>query len=144
MPTDSLSAAVVVSSGKDEITEKTTGAVSPATEVKSLDSRNLTIVPRGDAGSVPDLDLGQVTGVDDDAVLDARRAFTAEEEKRLIRRIDWRLLPLLSILYMVKTIDAANVSNARIMGRGTPYNIMTELGISSNQYNFVTTAYYVS
>lgn len=35
---------------------------------------------------------------------------TAREEKKLLRRIDWHLLPLLSIMYVVKTIDAANVS----------------------------------
>lgn len=32
------------------------------------------------------------------------------EEKKLLRRIDWRLLPLLAAMYVVKTIDAQNVS----------------------------------
>ncbi|KAF5689304.1 glucose ribitol dehydrogenase [Fusarium circinatum] len=41
------------------------------------------------------------------------------------------------------SIDASNVSNARIMDRGTPRNIMTELNISADDYNFVTMAYYV-
>ncbi|KAF5982452.1 hypothetical protein FBULB1_4300 [Fusarium bulbicola] len=36
------------------------------------------------------------------------------------------------------------VSNARIMDRGTPRNIMTELNISADDYNFVTMAYYIS
>lgn len=30
------------------------------------------------------------------------------------------------------------------MDRGTPQNIMTELGITANEYNWVVTAYYVS
>jgi hypothetical protein len=29
------------------------------------------------------------------------------------------------------------------MDKGTPYNIMTELKMTSNQYNLVTTMYYV-
>ncbi|KAH8885818.1 putative pantothenate transporter [Thozetella sp. PMI_491] len=72
-----------------------------------------------------------------------RMSLTSVEEKSLLRRIDWRLLPLLSLLYMVKTIDAANVSNARVMDQGTPRNIMTELHMTSDQYNFVTLAYYI-
>lgn len=39
---------------------------------------------------------------------------------------------------------AAQLSNARIMAKGTPQNILTELHITSNQYNLVTTMYYVN
>lgn len=39
----------------------------------------------------------------------ARATLSNEEEKKLLRRIDWRLIPLLAVMYMVKTIDAANV-----------------------------------
>jgi hypothetical protein len=35
------------------------------------------------------------------------------------------------------------VSNALIMDRGTSRNILTELHMSKNQYNLVTTMYYV-
>ena len=34
-------------------------------------------------------------------------------------------------------------SNARIMNEGTDQNIMTQLGITSNEYNLVTVLYYV-
>jgi hypothetical protein len=37
-------------------------------------------------------------------------SFTGAEEKKLLRRIDWHLLPLLAAMYVVKTIDAQNVS----------------------------------
>ncbi|KAI1658366.1 putative pantothenate transporter [Daldinia decipiens] len=73
----------------------------------------------------------------------ARTALTAEEEKRLIRRIDWHLMPLCSIIFMFKNLDADNVSNARIMNRGTPDNIMTQLGLTSNEYALVTVLYYI-
>jgi hypothetical protein len=32
-----------------------------------------------------------------------------QEEKKLLRRIDWHLLPLMAIIYMMKTLDASNV-----------------------------------
>lgn len=35
------------------------------------------------------------------------------------------------------------VSNARIMNQGTHQNIMTQLGMTSDEYNLVTVLYYV-
>lgn len=74
----------------------------------------------------------------------ARLLLTPEEEKRLLRRIDWHLMPLCSLLFMFKNLDSDNVSNARIMNQGTDMNIMTQLGMTSDQYNLVTVLYYVS
>ena len=92
----------------------------------------------------------------------ALTALTAEEEKRLLRKVDWRLIPLLCMLYLVKKLDESNVSspqlqacsppfshagqvsNARIMNKGTDRNILTQLGITSNQFGMVTVLYTVS
>jgi len=35
------------------------------------------------------------------------------------------------------------VSNIRIMNRGTPMNILTQLGMTADGYNLVNTVYYV-
>jgi hypothetical protein len=40
---------------------------------------------------------------------------SSADEKRVIRRIDWRLIPLLSVMYMVKSIDFTNVRNAAVL-----------------------------
>lgn len=40
----------------------------------------------------------------------ALTALTVDEERRLIRRVDWRLVPLLCMLYLMKKIDENNVS----------------------------------
>jgi hypothetical protein len=74
----------------------------------------------------------------------ARTLLTVDEEKKLLRKIDLRLMTLCSIMFLLKNIDADNVSNARIMNKGQPSNIMKELNMTSNQYNLVTTMYYVS
>ncbi|KAI5865188.1 putative pantothenate transporter [Durotheca rogersii] len=91
---------------------------------------------------------GNVSNDEDIAGYDAERmrartALTAEEEKKLIRRIDWHLMPLCSIIFMFKNLDADNVANARIMNRGTPENIMTQLGMTSDQYALVAALYYI-
>ena len=86
---------------------------------------------------------GQIEGYDAERMR-ARTLLTAEEEKKLLRKVDWHLMTLCSIMFLLKNIDADNVSNARIMNKGTPRNIMTQLGMTSNEYNLVTTMYYVS
>jgi hypothetical protein len=73
-----------------------------------------------------------------------RALLTAEEEKALMRRVDWRMMTICSILFLLKNIDADNISNARIMNRGTSQNIMTELKMTADQYNLLTVLYYVS
>ncbi|KAJ4376112.1 hypothetical protein N0V83_001393 [Neocucurbitaria cava] len=84
----------------------------------------------------------QIEGYDAERMR-ARTLLTAEEEKKLLRKVDWHLMTLCSIMFLLKNIDADNVSNARIMNTGTPRNIMTQLAMSSDQYNLVTTMYYV-
>ncbi|UKZ61444.1 uncharacterized protein TrAtP1_002709 [Trichoderma atroviride] len=73
----------------------------------------------------------------------ARTLLTAEEEKKLLRRIDWHLMPLCSLIFMFKNLDSDNVSNARIMNQGTHQNIMNQLGMTSDEYNLVTVVYYI-
>ncbi|PGH36883.1 hypothetical protein GX50_00341 [[Emmonsia] crescens] len=51
----------------------------------------------------------------------------AVNEKALIRKIDWRLLPILGALYAIALIDRINISNARVAGM----NKELELNIDS-------------
>ncbi|KAL3487468.1 major facilitator superfamily domain-containing protein [Aspergillus germanicus] len=79
----------------------------------------------------------------DPELMSGRTLLTAEEEKKLLRRIDWRLMSLCSLIFMFKNLDSNNLSNARIMNKGTDDNIMTQLGITSDEYNLVQVLYYV-
>jgi hypothetical protein len=54
------------------------------------------------------LDKGTVS---DSPALDISQMLSRAGEKKLLRRIDWRLLPLLAAMYVVKTIDAQNVGH---------------------------------
>lgn len=46
----------------------------------------------------------------------ARTALTAEEEKKLLRRIDWHLMPICSLIFMFKNLDSDNVGRQVIHG----------------------------
>ena len=85
----------------------------------------------------------EISGFDGDRMR-ARSLLTAAEEKKLMRKIDWRIMSLCSLLFLIKNIDADNISNARIMNKGTPMNIMTQLKMTSDEYNLLTVLYYVS
>lgn len=41
--------------------------------------------------------------------------FPPEHKKKLLRKIDWRLVPLLLFLYLITYIDKVNIGNAKIV-----------------------------
>lgn len=42
-----------------------------------------------------------------------------ETEKRLLRKLDWRLIPWLCLLYLISFLDRTNIGNAKIQGPGS-------------------------
>jgi hypothetical protein len=49
-----------------------------------------------------------IDGYDPD-LMSGRTLLTAEEEKKLLRKIDWRLMTLCSLIFMFKNLDSNNV-----------------------------------
>ncbi|KAI8316980.1 MFS transporter prlL [Colletotrichum sp. SAR11_240] len=80
--------------------------------------------------------VSDVSGFDADRMR-ARSLLTAAEEKALMRRVDFRIMTICSLLFLMKNIDADNISNARIMNKGTSRNIMTQLDMTSDEYNLL-------
>ncbi|KAF1941294.1 MFS transporter [Clathrospora elynae] len=58
-------------------------------------------------------------------------------EKKLLRMLDLRLLPAVSILYLLSFLDRSNVANARIEG------LTTDLKMTGNQYLTGLTLYFI-
>ena len=81
---------------------------SASAEEKPSSWNHLHVARRDESVPVYDGIQNELTGFDA-SVMGARTLLSAEEEKKLLRRVDWHLLPLLSLMYMVKTIDAAGV-----------------------------------
>lgn len=111
---------------------------SITTKPQDSKSAKITLAHRGTAA-----DEDVIGETDEDANLRNRTLLSAKEEKALLRRIDWRIMTVCSLLFLLKNIDADNISNARIMNRGTDRNIMTELNMTSDQYNLLNVLYYV-
>ncbi|KAH7090733.1 high-affinity nicotinic acid transporter [Paraphoma chrysanthemicola] len=84
--------------------------------------------------------------------------FTAEEEQRIMRKVNKVFFLLTGIMYLIKQastsqkmcnelmlthaqVDQNNATNVRVLHVGKPSNIMKELKMSSNEYNWVGSIY---
>lgn len=63
---------------------------------------------------------------------------SAEEEAAVIRKLDWRLLPLVFVLYSLSVLDRSNLGNARIAG------MEEDIDLSGNRYNWLGTIFYIA
>ncbi|KIX99639.1 uncharacterized protein Z520_04273 [Fonsecaea multimorphosa CBS 102226] len=100
------------------------------------------VVPRGEELADDSSLENEIVGYDAER-MKARTLLTEAEEKKLMRRVDWHLMPLCSIMFLLKNMDYQNAANARIMNKGTDQNILTQLHLTSNDYNFISTIYYI-
>ncbi|KAG2342085.1 MFS general substrate transporter [Suillus weaverae] len=59
------------------------------------------------------------------------------EDDRLLRKVDRRLLPVFTLLYLLSFLDRSNIGNAKIDG------MTTDLGVSPASYNTALAIYFV-
>ena len=112
-----------------------------ATAPEHSKNATITLAQRGTAVDEDVVDGTEET--EEDTNRRNRTLLSAKEEQSLLRRINWRIMTVCSLLFLLKNIDADNISNARIMNRGTDRNVMTELNMTSDQYNLLNVLYYV-
>ncbi|KAH9914901.1 MFS general substrate transporter [Epithele typhae] len=62
---------------------------------------------------------------------------TAEQEKKLWRKIDLQLLPILTLMYLCSFLDRGNIGNAKLQG------LTTQLDLTGNEYNIALTMYFI-
>ena len=55
--------------------------------------------------------------------------FDAKRQRKLLRKIDWRLLSVLGIFYLISFMDRSNIGNARLQG------LEDDLDLSPAQFN---------
>ncbi len=78
---------------------------------------------------------------DREAVLSS---FTAEEDRKVMRKVDKRFLLLIGLMYMLKNVDYTNAATVKVLQVGEPRNVLTELNMTADQYNWVQSIYFVS
>ncbi|RPA98165.1 MFS general substrate transporter [Choiromyces venosus 120613-1] len=65
------------------------------------------------------------------------RIIDSKAEKALCRRFDFRLLPVLAVMYLFNALDKGNLGNAKTNG------FEKDLGFTGNQYNILLSVFYV-
>lgn len=63
---------------------------------------------------------------------------TAAEEAAVIRKLDYRLMPLLFLFYTLSVLDRSNLGNARLAG------LPNSIDLSKNHYANLATIFYVA
>ncbi|KAF9256275.1 MFS general substrate transporter [Marasmius fiardii PR-910] len=64
--------------------------------------------------------------------------FDPQAEAKLRRKIDWMIIPPVSLMYLFCFIDRANIGNARLAG------FEKDLGLQGNDYNAILSIFYIS
>ena len=78
------------------------------------------------------------------------------DERKVLRKIDWHVVPWLAVLYLLNFLDRGSIGNARVsvqtqMGVGWPladmfgqklYNMQTDLHMTDNQYLIALTVFF--
>ncbi|KAL6302244.1 MFS general substrate transporter [Sparassis latifolia] len=89
-----------------------------------------------DTGS--NIKKGQVEAIERDAPDDdTPPPLTPEQERRLWRKVDMHLLPILTIMYLCSFLDRGNIGNAKLQG------LTTQLDLTGNKYNIALTMYFI-
>jgi len=60
------------------------------------------------------------------------------DEKNVVKKIDYHLIPLFSILYLMCYLDRGNIGNAKIEG------LQEDLGLTDDQYNLCLTVFFLT
>ncbi|EHK97616.1 putative tartrate transporter [Glarea lozoyensis 74030] len=88
-----------------------------------------------------------IDGLKSDAYEDRKAflsSFSPEEDKAIRRKVDMRFLWLIGLMYIIKNIDYTNAAAVKVLQVGKPTNILRQLKMTSDQYNWVQSIYFIS
>ncbi|KXS13978.1 MFS general substrate transporter [Gonapodya prolifera JEL478] len=72
-----------------------------------------------------------------------KKEWTDEEERKVMNKVNWKLIPWLMVCYMVVGIDRTNIGSAAIMNKETPgHSLEEELGMHGSDLNWATSAFF--
>ncbi|PLB45518.1 allantoate permease [Aspergillus steynii IBT 23096] len=88
-------------------------------------------------------DVGHVAAIKADAALDFLRSeetitFSEEDEKKLVRKIDWMIVPLMWAIYFLQYQDKILINYASVMG------FLEDTNMRTDQFSNLALAFYVS
>ncbi|EIM81962.1 MFS general substrate transporter [Stereum hirsutum FP-91666 SS1] len=73
-----------------------------------------------------------------------RTDFSYHDTRKILRKVDMHLLPLLMLSYLLKNLDVNMISYVKTMNSGQPTNALTQLGMSTNDWAWNSTVYTIT
>lgn len=105
-----------------------------ATNRVSSESRDIEQVPQEkDTAVHNEYSRGGLSQGDIDFVAN----FPEERKKKILTKVDWRLVPMLVLLYLVAYLDKTNIGNAKIEG------MTVDLDLQGIDYNVVVAIFFI-
>ncbi|KAF2634215.1 MFS general substrate transporter [Massarina eburnea CBS 473.64] len=88
---------------------------------------------------IEDVDVGEKVPSTDNEIEATAGAVEIDEKegRKILAKVDYRLVPVLALLYLVAFIDRSNIGNARVAG------LTTDLNMHGLQYNTAVTLFFV-
>ncbi|PLB51364.1 putative vitamin H transporter [Aspergillus steynii IBT 23096] len=71
-------------------------------------------------------------------------SFSREEEQRIMSKVNRRFCLLIGVMYLIKSMDMSNAASVKVLQVGQPSNILNELNMTADQFNWVQSIYYIS
>ncbi|KAF3989777.1 hypothetical protein FT663_01925 [Candidozyma haemuli var. vulneris] len=103
----------------------------------SLKDKSGVLVEEASAGSDnerKDYSNASLASVEDDP---EKEDFSDIDEKKLLRKLDFRLIPLFTVLYLLSFLDRGNIGNAKIEG------LPEDLNLVGNQFNMALLIFFI-
>ncbi|KAJ1908687.1 hypothetical protein IWQ60_011583 [Tieghemiomyces parasiticus] len=105
------------------------------------------VTAEGNAGYVPEYRIKHETDAGYQAVgekafevpapASETSTFSPKDTRRLVRKIDWHLLPLICIVYIFCFLDRSNIGNAKL------YHFKEDLNLSQADYSWALSIFYL-
>ena len=94
---------------------------------------------------IDNVQVGSKTEPDSDTQLSIEETESIETRNtRLLRKIDWRLLPLCGFLYLLNYLDRSNLGNGKVLNSETGDSLLQRTGMDENGYAITLTLFSIA
>ncbi|KAL7619563.1 hypothetical protein AAE478_010104 [Parahypoxylon ruwenzoriense] len=90
------------------------------------------------ASDTPDMSESKIMAQEASVGVATDLTFSAIDEKKLLRKLDAHIIPLVMLLYTFSFLDRVNIGNARL------YNLERDLGLVGNQFQVAVSIFFVT
>ncbi|KAI0649692.1 hypothetical protein C8Q79DRAFT_341881 [Trametes meyenii] len=97
-----------------------------------------TALTSGEKSTDPHEFVGTKSLAQQDNDVDQHAKLSPDEERLMWRKVDTRLIPLITVMYLVSFVDKTNIGNAKLQG------LASQLDLTGHRFNLVLTLNFIA